>query len=427
MRPIIIVKCWSSAVNYIHDIRTLGYEPLLLEPYIPDEALRAEIREDYDREYCLNGDARPRVITEKASYGETLEMIRALSPLLILPGCDNGIYLSLRLSNDLGLKSNAFADYAGMRKKYQMQMALRDAGLNFMPTEILHTEAEAASFFHHQGGRAVVLKLSEGSATADVRICDTESELISAYHELQELRQNRGRDGEELLGQRYAEGPEYALDTISCAGRHAALYGWKYTKHRLPGYATVYDRTVFFSPDEPAYAGLADYVFRVLTALHIQYGPVHTEVIQTAGGPVLVEVNCRPGGGTQKYTFQDKVMQEHETMAALHSYLLEPEEFARRYPEKMHLRQPAAMKDLFLRREKFVEKVTISEACAHLPTFAYALHHGEHRLYPQTTDLSSAGGTVYLTGPDEAQLYQDLDYIDALEREHPERLFRERK
>lgn len=427
MRPIIIVKCWSSAVNYIHDIRALGYEPLVLEPYIADAALRAETREDYDREYRLNGDNRPRVITEKESYGETLEMIRALSPLLILPGCDNGIYLSLRLSNDLGLRSNAFADYAGMRKKYQMQMALRDAGLNFMPTEILHTEAEAASFFHHQGGRAVVLKLSEGSATAGVRICDTESELISAYHELQELRQNRGRDGEELLGQRYAEGPEYALDTISCAGRHAALYGWKYTKHRLPGYATAYDRTVFFSPDEPAYAGLADYVFRVLTALHIQYGPVHTEVIQTAGGPVLVEVNCRPGGGAQKYTFQDKVMQEHETMAALHSYLLEPEEFARRYPEKMHLRQPAAMKDLFLRREKFVEKVTISEACAHLPTFAYALHHGEHRLYPQTTDLSSAGGTVYLTGPDEAQLYQDLDYIDALEREHPERLFRERK
>ena len=114
-------------------------------------------------------------------------------------------------------------------------------------------------------------------------------------------------------------------------------------------------------------------------------------------------------------------------MAALHSYLLEPGEFARRYPEKMHLRQPAAMKDLFLRREKFVEKVTISEACAKLPTFTYALHHGEHRLYPRTTDLSSAGGTVYLTGPDETQREKDLNYIDALEREHPERLFQERK
>ena len=427
MRPIIIVNCYSSAVNYIHDIRTLGYEPLVLEPYIADKTLRAEIREDYDREYRLNGDARPRVITEKASYGETLEMIRALDPLLILPGCDNGIYLSLRLSNDLGLRSNAFADYAGMRNKYQMQMALRDAGLNFMPTEILHTEAEAASFFHNQDGSAVVLKISEGSATAGVRICDTEAELISAYRELEALRRNRGRDGEVLIGQRYAEGPEYAIDTVSCAGRHAALYGWKYRKHRLPGYATVYDRTVYFSPDASAYAELVDYVFRVLTALHIQYGPVHTEVIQTSDGPVLVEVNCRPGGGAQQYDFQDKVMQEHETMAALHSYLLEPEEFARRYPEKMHLRQPAAMKDLFLRREKFVEKVTISEACAKLPTFTYALHHGEHRLYPRTTDLSSAGGTVYLTGPDETQLEKDLNYIDALEREHPERLFQERK
>ena len=30
MRPIIIVKCYSSAVNYIHDIRELGFEPVLL-------------------------------------------------------------------------------------------------------------------------------------------------------------------------------------------------------------------------------------------------------------------------------------------------------------------------------------------------------------------------------------------------------------
>ena len=50
MRPIIIVKCCSSAVNYIHDIRTLGYEPILLEPYIADETLRAETLADYDRE-----------------------------------------------------------------------------------------------------------------------------------------------------------------------------------------------------------------------------------------------------------------------------------------------------------------------------------------------------------------------------------------
>ena len=120
-------------------------------------------------------------------------------------------------------------------------------------------------------------------------------------------------------------------------------------------------------------------------------------------------------------------MQEHETMAALHSYLLEPEEFSRRYPEKMHLRQAAAVKDFFIRQEMYVEKVTIAEACAHLPTFAYALHPGENRLYPKTTDLSSAGGSVYLTSPDEAQLSKDLEYLDWLEREHPERLYQVRK
>ena len=427
MKPIVICRCWSSAVNYIHDVRELGYEPVLLEPYIRDEMLRAAVREDYARAYQLNGDDRPRVVTEKETYGGTLEMIREIDPVLILPGCDNGIWPALRLSHDLGLKSNALADFPGIHDKFRMQAVLRDAGLRYMPTKILNSEEEASAFWREQTGKPVVLKISEGTATVGVRFCGSEEETIGAWRELQELLRFRGRVSEAVIGQPFAEGPEYAFDTISCEGRHVALYGWKYAKKKLPGYATIYDRTIYISPDEEEYTDLVEYVFQVLTALHIRYGPVHTEVIRTAVGPVLVEVNCRPGGGEQRYSYQDRIMQEHETMAALHSYLLEPEEFFLRYPERMHLKQAAAGKDICLKQELDVERVTIGEACAHLPTFVYALHNGDHRVYPKTTDLSTCGGTVYLAGPDEAELMKDLDHIAWLEEEHPERLYQIRK
>lgn len=80
---------------------------------------------------------------EKESYEKTLEMVREIDPVLILPGCDNGVLPVLRLSKDLGLRSNSLKNYPKMRDKYEMQMALRDYGLAYARSEILNTEKEA--------------------------------------------------------------------------------------------------------------------------------------------------------------------------------------------------------------------------------------------------------------------------------------------
>jgi glutathione synthase/RimK-type ligase-like ATP-grasp enzyme len=424
-----IVRCYSSAVNYIHDIRTMRFEPVLMEPYIEDEQQRAEIRADYAREYKLNGDACPRVIYEKETYDKTLEMVRELDPLLILPGSDNGVLSALRLSKDLGLKSNSCEHYSKMRDKYGMQMALRDHGLAYTYSEILNTEEEAVSFYRRMEGTPVVLKITQSSATVGVYICDTEEEVIRAYHLLREMLRMRDseRKGERLIAQEYLEGQEFAIDTVSCGGRHIAVYGWKYKKERVLGYGTIYDRCMYISPDEKEYDDIVEYVFRCLDAIGIQYGPVHAEVIRTSEGPVLVEVNCRPGGGEQKYSYQDKFMHEHETMIALHSYLMEPGEFFNRYPERMRLKQYAASKDIRIKEKVFIERPRLTEACSQLPTFEYAVEPEANRVFEETRDLSSHGGTIYLTGTDNRQLEEDLDYITYIEQNHPERLYVIRK
>lgn len=356
-------------------------------------------------------------------------MVREIDPVLILPGCDNGVLPALRLSKDLGLRSNSLENYPKMRDKYEMQMALRDYGMAYARSEILNTEKEAVSFFRRMGGRSVVLKITRSSATVGVCICDTEEETARAYRMLREMSRLRDseRKGERLIAQEYLEGQEYAIDTVSCGGRHISVYGWEYKKDRVPGCGTIYDRNIYISPDEKEYDDIVEYVFRCLDAIGIQYGPVHAEVIRTPEGPVLVEVNCRPGGGEQKYSYQDKFMQEHETMIALHSYLLEPEEFFSRYPGRMRLKQYAASKDIRIREKMFVEKAMLTEACRHLPTFEYAVEPEAGRVFEVTKDLSSHGGTIYLTGEDKRQLEEDLDYITYLEQNHPELLYMIRK
>ena len=116
VQKIVIVECYSSSVNYIHDIRERGYEPVLLERYVAEDEREKE-RKINDAAYAFNGDERPLVVSAHEEYEETLKEIKELSPVLILPGSDLGQELALRLSADLGLKSNPLSILWKLRDK----------------------------------------------------------------------------------------------------------------------------------------------------------------------------------------------------------------------------------------------------------------------------------------------------------------------
>ena len=162
---------------------------------------------------------------------------------------------------------------------------------------------------------------------------------------------------------------------------------------------------------------LIEYCFQTLDCLGIQYGSVHSEIMVDEKGPVLIEVNARPAGSFQKYTFQDKVMKNHETAVSLDSYFMDQKQFFDRYPECMHLRQPAAVKQICLDETIFVNRVKITERLSRLRSFEYAIENGENCVYPKTTNLDTNGGMIYLTSPDPDTLKKDLDEILLLERE----------
>ena len=68
-KRIMIVECFSSSINYIHDIRARGYEPILLECYTP-ETERAKVRAINDEAYAFNGDSYPTVLMAKEDYAQ---------------------------------------------------------------------------------------------------------------------------------------------------------------------------------------------------------------------------------------------------------------------------------------------------------------------------------------------------------------------
>merc|ERR1712178_394386 len=68
-------------------------------------------------------------------------------------------------------------------------------------------------------------------------------------------------------------------------------------------------------PDGPEQDALTSYVFRVLDAVGLRFGPCHTEVMMTPRGPVLVEVNARMHG------LQGPLMTEFATGTNIAKYM----------------------------------------------------------------------------------------------------------
>ena len=413
-QKIVIVECYSSSVNYIHDIRERGYEPVLLECYAPKEEQK-EIRKINDKAYAFNGDSCPLILMVNKRYEETLNLIRELSPLLILPGSDPGLELSLRLSSDLGLKSNPLSILWNLRDKYVTQNALKSAGIRHIKSRIVNTEEEAVDFYRKEQGKKVVIKPTQAAASKNVFICGSEQEVRKAYRINDKFVKKRNNKEEKTIIQQYINGEEYVVDTVSCNGKHVALFGMKYKKRICEGFGKIYDTDFYFSTDDASVKELVDYCFQVLSCLKVKYGAVHSEFMIDDKGPVLIETNARPAGAFQKYNFQDKVMENHETAVSLDSYLMSPKQFFDRYPKRMHLKQSAAVKQICLEEPIFVEKVKITERLSKLDSFNYAIENGENCVYPKTTDLDSNGGIIYLTAPDCRTIEKDLKEINALE------------
>ena len=129
MRKIVVVEAISTGANYIADIIKRGYEPVNLELILyPDSKFYKDLlscRESAREKYPCN----PVTIEECAVYEETLEKVRELDPVLVIPGSEFGVELATRLADDLRLPGNPYKNMDMYIKKSAMHAALINAGV----------------------------------------------------------------------------------------------------------------------------------------------------------------------------------------------------------------------------------------------------------------------------------------------------------
>ena len=428
-KRILVVECMSTGVNYIEDIIKRGYEPVVVEGHVAlSEEYAAQIKEDR-RQIRARLSSRVRYIDENPDYQEVLRQAREVNPVHVVAGSEFGVPLAVRLAQDLKLPGNPLGILDAMTQKDAMHEALSRAGIRHIRGRVVHSVEEAVECYDEFGEKGVVVKFTRSAATVGLTMCNSREEMIAAVRK--GLGQSFGTVDEksELLVQERIHGKEYIVNTVSCQGEHRMVSIWAYDKVRLPNGTNAYNYGETVTELGVGHSQLIRYAFDVLEAIGIQYGPVHGEYMVDEKGPVLIEVNCRPMGGSLPRKFLDAIFEQHETDSALDAYI-DPKRFLRQKSLPYRPRRKGALKVFILPEDVDLTSAPVMPICRQLRSFYSASFDRVGKgdgFMQETSNLETSGGYLYLLHEDEQVVKQDLELLHALEMQFPQILFNDHK
>ncbi len=237
------------------------------------------------------------VIAAGDSLDRLVEMLRPYRPLCVMTGIETGIAWMDRLAARFGLPGNDPAGSTLRRDKYLMQEAIRARGLRAARQCRVEDADSALAWLEGHGRFPVVVKPAASAGSDNIHVCGSAAEVRAAVQRILDADNLFGTRNTQALVQEYLEGQEWVVDTVCRDGRCVVTNVTRYKKIPNAQGSTVYRHSAFLSPDRQAHGALIDYAERVVHALGIRHGAAHTELIVTAEGPVLVEVNARMHGG----------------------------------------------------------------------------------------------------------------------------------
>ena len=417
MRNIIVVECISTGKNFIGDIINRGYNPVVLNLKDSDTEDGKRFGEHVLEEYKLI-PYEFDMIYEKDSFEETLEEVRKFNPLLIVPGNERGVVLATRLSHELGLLGNSIENLDAMTLKNEMHKRLAQRGLRSIKGKVIHCLDEALEFYDSENLKEVVIKPTYSAGSTSVRICLNRDEMIDSINQLFDNVNYYGEEIDELLIQERIKGTEYIVNTVTHKGFHRVTLIWKYNKVRTSEGAIVYDSCETVNELGLGEAEMVEYAYKVADALEIQYGPVHGEYMIDENGPVLIEVNCRPCGGSMPADFLDRISGQHETDSILDSYL-KPNCFYDELYKGYRLYAHGTLK-FFITPKDMIAR---SSPIVNIEKKLKAFHDSSliNATYPdmfvqKTEDLNTASGYVFLVNENKSDVDHDLNFLRDIER-----------
>eukprot|EP00529_Nitzschia_sp_RCC80_P004737 CAMPEP_0113503366 /NCGR_PEP_ID=MMETSP0014_2-20120614/34104_1 /TAXON_ID=2857 /ORGANISM="Nitzschia sp." /LENGTH=911 /DNA_ID=CAMNT_0000398325 /DNA_START=141 /DNA_END=2876 /DNA_ORIENTATION=+ /assembly_acc=CAM_ASM_000159 len=213
----------------------------------------------------------------------------------VFAGGEAGVDYADALSEYLGVLSNG-TDIPNRRDKYVQQELIKEIGLRSVRQAGSDKFDDVESFLKTEK-YPVVLKPTESAGSDGVKLCTDFEDAKAHFNKLMSSQMVNGGGCPSVLCQEFLQGDEYVIDHVSLNGVHKTVMIWVYDKRKANGGDFVYFGMKPVDCGSELAQILIAYIRRTLDALGIKHGPSHGEVMMTAEGPCLVEMNCRAHGG----------------------------------------------------------------------------------------------------------------------------------
>ncbi|MCW2934454.1 MAG: hypothetical protein JWM19_5416 [Actinomycetia bacterium] len=401
-----IVDSYRAGHNLLTALRQHGTECVHVQSLNPDVHLKYKLDGFIDN-VRHDGD-----VVATASALHKYEISR------VLAGSESGVELTDQLSADLGTPGNGMNRPTARRNKYEMVLALRDAGLAHAATIVSSNADDIIVWAEATVGYPIVVKPVASSSADNVVACSSADQVRAAHEKIMTSTDRHGQANTVVLAQEFLEGDEYFVNTVSYDGRHHTADIWRYYKRRAPGGHIIYDYDEPLPPDHPDAKTLEFYAHQVLDALEIHNGAGHSEVMLTARGPVLVECAARLGGA------QVPELNTHcfgtNQVELLTQSVVNPDEF-NRLPTTVYqlLQHPRNVSLINPREHGVVPSHEAMAAIRALPSHALTLmSYPEGHVLPRTIDVSTQPGYVFLMSNDPAEISADYQKLRQIERDY---------
>jgi len=393
-----------GAIAVIGDaIRSLGYRPALITGPVSDDQLAAwrnhhdviEVVDDPYSEQALQVAAR-----------------RIPGPLAGLFSCFDGCVLPAALAAAaLGLPHCDTAALRRARNKYEARVRLRELGVDRVAAALAGRDADLAAVEQVVGPYPVIVKPVNGMASHLVVKCGSRQELQAALDRLHDSVSDdlaglyahpiglgeRGHTDprSEFLVEPFLAGPEYSAELVVSPHGVSRIV----LLEKLMVDDASFFETAYLSVEDPAVSErIWGFIEAAVTGIGLDSAMCHVEVIDTAEGVSLVEINAgRPGGGLITTLVRGAIGRDEfiETVRAA-LYCWSPEHLATEYP------RPAGMVISYPPGPGVIERIDGVEECRRIPgvvSVSPLLHPG----YVVSTMDRESFGVVAVTagvGPD---------------------------
>lgn len=209
-------------------------------------------------------------------------------PALIIGIEDKLQVTAVEVARRLHLPTPNAAAIALLQHKLHMRARLRAHGLDGTEAAEVHTDEQLLAF-GARAGYPLILKPLDGRGSIGITKIDTPEHATAS---LSAFRQ--AHPGFRPLAEQFIEGQEYSVEAFTHGGRHTVLAVTE--KFKDP---RTYVETGHLLParlDAATHATITSFVDQALTALQVESGPTHTELMLRGGQPVMIESHARPGG-----------------------------------------------------------------------------------------------------------------------------------